>query len=131
MVLDSESAVVAVRPYHEGRHSGDRIHHLYAQTLGAKHLAPKAVINIMVTPSHWITTINMRVDAATREELQADLTWMLCCPYAFLPPVKYRDHCQLAPTNLQEGLQEQAAIPTRVHYKHRWGPNYQPAQGQP
>ena len=40
-----------------------------------------------------------------------------------MPLVKYRGHCQLAPTNLQERLQEQAV---RVHYEHRWGPNYRP-----
>ena len=34
----------------------------------------------VVTPSHCITAINVWVDAATREELQTDLTWMLCCP---------------------------------------------------
>ena len=49
---------------------------------------------------------------------------MLCRAYACLPLVKYRDHCQLAPTDLQEWLPEQAAIPTRVHYKHRRGTNY-------
>ena len=71
-------------------------------------------------PSHWITTINVRVDAATMEKPQSGLTWMLCRPYAFLPPVKYRDWCQLAP-RVQEWLQEQMAIPAMVHYEHRWG----------
>ena len=72
----------------------------------------------MVVTSHWITSINVQVDAATTEEPQADLTWLLRRPYAYL-----RDHCQLAPTDLQEWLQEQAAVPARVHYGHRWGPN--------
>ena len=31
---------------------------------------------------------------------------MLRRPWACLPPVKYRDHYQLAPTDLQEWLQE-------------------------
>ena len=44
---------------------------------------------MVVTPSHWITSINVRVDAATREEPQADLTWMLRCLYAYLPPPGY------------------------------------------
>ena len=43
--------------------------------------------------SHWISAINVRVDAATKEEPQAGLTWMLCRHYACLPPVKFRDHC--------------------------------------
>ena len=74
------------------------------------------MINIVVTPSHWITAINVRLDVATKKEPQADLTWMLCRTYACLAPVKYRDHCPVATTNLQEWLQEQAAIPTWVHY---------------
>ena len=40
------------------------------------------------------------------------------------PRVRYQNHCQLAPTHLQEWLQEQAAVPARVHYEHSWGPNY-------
>ena len=50
---------------------------------------PRAAIKIVVTPSHWITAINVRVGAATREEPQADLTWMLRRPYAFLPLVTF------------------------------------------
>ena len=79
-------------------------------------LGPQGWINIVVKPSHWITAINVRVDAVTKEDPHADLTWMLRRPYTFLPPLKFRD--QLAPTNLQEWLQEQAAIPARVHNKH-------------
>ena len=73
------------------------------------------------TPSHRITAINVRVDAATKEELEMDLTWMLHRPYAFLPPEKYCDHCQL----------EQLAVPARVQYEHRWGPNYRRGLGPP
>ena len=57
-----------------------------------------AVINIVVMPSHWINAVHVPVDTATREEAQANLTWMLCRPFAFLPPVKYRDHRQWAPS---------------------------------
>ena len=56
---------------------------------------------------------------------------MLCCPYAILPPLKLRDHCQLGPTNLQEWLQERVAIPAWVHYEHRWGRDYKPGLGLP
>ena len=28
-------------------------------------------------------------------------------------------------------MREQAAVPARVHYEHRWGPNYQPGLGLP
>ena len=114
--------------YQEGKCS-DGIHHLY--TRGAEHLSPRSTINVVVTPSHWITSINVRVAVATREEPRADLTWMLRHPYAYLPPVQYRDHRQVAPTGLQERLQEQAGVPARVHYEHRWGPNYEPGLGLP
>ena len=89
VVLDSESAVGALRTYQEGGQCGDGIHHLYARTLVAERLAPATAVNIVVTPSHWITAINVRVDVATREEPQADLTWMLCRPYTCLAPLKF------------------------------------------
>ena len=71
-----------------GRHTP-----LVSYSPGAERLAPTAAINNVVTPSHWITAINERVDAATREELQAEVTWILCWPYAFLPAEKFRDRC--------------------------------------
>ena len=100
----------AVRMYQEGGKCGDTMHHLYAHTLGAARLTPRCAINVLVTPSHWITSINVRVDAATREEPWVDLTLMLQRPYAYLPPLRYRDHYQLATTNKQECFQEQAAV---------------------
>ena len=93
MVPNSESAKGALRTYQQGGKCGDGIHHLYARTLGAERLSPRAAINVVVTPSQWITSINVRVDAATREEPRADLTWMLRHPYACLPPVRHRGHC--------------------------------------
>ena len=108
-----------LRKSQDGGKCGDGIHHLYAHTLGAECLPPRSAIHVVVTPSHWITSINVWVDAATREEPEADLRWILRRPYAYLPPVRYLDHCQLAPTDLQEWLQEQAAVPARVHYEHR------------
>ena len=107
------------------------MHHLCTQTPGAERLSPRAAINAMVAPYHRITSINVRVDAATTEEPRADLTWMLRRPHACLPPVRYQDHWQLAPTDLQEWLQEQALVPAQVHYEHRWGPNCQQGLGLP
>ena len=69
---------------------------------GAERMSRRSAINVVATPSHWITAINVQVDAATREEPQANLKWMLRCPYAYLPPVRYQDHSQLAPTDPQE-----------------------------
>ena len=71
------------------------MHHKYVHTLGTKCLTPKAAINVVITPSHQITAINMRVDAVTREERQANLTWMLGHPYAFLPTENLRVHRRL------------------------------------
>ena len=67
MVPDSESAVGALCTCQEGGHYGDGVHHHCAHTLGAQRLTTKAMINILATPSHWITYqhINMRVGAAT------------------------------------------------------------------
>ena len=56
---------------------------------------------------------------------------MLCCPYAFLPPMKFWDHCQVALTDLQVWIQEQAAIPAWVPYENRWGQNNRPGLGLP
>ena len=61
---DSDSYVSALCIYHESRHCGDGLH----------HLAPKAAIHIVVTPSKWNTTINVSADAASREVPQADPT---------------------------------------------------------
>ena len=77
-----------LRTYQEGGKCGDGVYHLHARTLGAERLSPRAVINVVVTPSHWITSINNWVDAATRGEPQADLTRMLWHPYTYLLPVR-------------------------------------------
>ena len=118
VVPDSELAVGALRTYQEGGKCGDGIHHLHSHTPGAEHLSPRCAIKVVVTPSHRIASIDVWVDAATREEPRVDLTWMQRRPYAYLPQVQYRNHCQLAATDLQEWLQEQPAVPARVHYKH-------------
>ena len=60
-----------------------------------------------------------------------DLTWLLRRPFSFLPPVAYRDQCQLSPTALGDWLQDQASIPARVGYEARWGVNYTPGSGLP
>ena len=49
-----------------------------------------------------------------------------CRPFAFLPAEKFRDHCQLAPSELQDWLHEHAAIPARVHYAHPWRAKVRP-----
>ena len=74
LVLDSEAPVGALRTYQEGGHCGDGIHHLYATVPGGQHLSPASAINVVTTPSHWITDLNVRVDAATHEPLEVDLT---------------------------------------------------------
>ena len=86
---------------------------------------------MVTTPSHWITDLKVRVDAATQEPLDVDLTWLIRRPFSFLPPETYRDHCQLSPTALSDCLQEQASIPARVRHEARWGANYAPGNGLP
>ena len=131
LVPDSEAAVGALRTYHEGGHCGDGIHHLYATILRGQRLSPESAINVVTTPSHWITDLNVRVDAATQEPPEVDLTWLLRRPYSFLPPVPYRDQCQLSPSALSDWLQDRAAIPAQAGYEARWGVNYMLGGGLP
>ena len=131
LVPDSEAAVGALRTYQEGGHCGDGIHHLYATVLGGRRLSPTSAINVVTTPSHWITDLNVRVDAATQEPPEVDLTWLLRRPFSFLPPVTYQDQCQVSPTALSDWLQDQASIPARVGYEAGWGVNYTSGSGLP
>ena len=86
---------------------------------------------MVTTPSQWITDLNVRVDAATQEPPEVDLTWLLRCPYSFIPPVPYRDQCQLSPTALSDWLQDRASIPAQAAYEARWGVNYMSGGGLP
>ena len=131
LVPDSEAAVGALLTYQEGGRCGDGIHHLYATVLGGQRLSPKSAINVVTTPSHWITDLNVRVDAATRELPEVDLTWLLRRPYLFIPPTPYRDQCQLFPTALSDWLQDRASIPAQAAYEARWGVNYMSRGGPP
>ena len=74
---------------------------------------------MVTTPSHWITDLNVRVDAATREPPEVDLTWFLRRPYSFIPRVPFRDQCQLSPTALSDWLQDRASIPAQAIYEAR------------
>ena len=64
----------------------------YAQRLDSKVVVPLPAINIIVTPSHWITSVNVRVDRATGGIPTVDLTRALRRHYAYAPPEKYMDH---------------------------------------
>ena len=131
LLPDSEAVVGALRTFQEGGHCGDGIHHLYAAVLRGRHLSPASAINVVTMLSHWIADLNVRVDAATQEPPEVDLTWLLHRPFSFLPPVTYRDQCQLSPTALSDWLQVQASIPARVGYEARWAVNYTPGSGLP
>ena len=128
LVLDSEAAVGALRTYQGGGHCGDGMHHLYATVLGGRRLCPESAINVVTTPSHWITDLNIRVDAATQEPPEVDLTWLLI---SFIPPVPYRDQCQLSLTALSDWLQDRASILAQAAYEARWGVNYMSGGGLP
>ena len=85
LVPYSEAAVGALRTYQEGGHCGDGIHHLYATVLGGRRLSPASAINVVTTSSYRVTDLNVRVDAAMREPLQMDLTWLLAALSPFSP----------------------------------------------
>ena len=44
------------------------------------------------------------MDAATKDDPEVDLTWLLRCPNCFVPVQKYRDHCDRAPSDLYDWL---------------------------
>ena len=77
VVPDPKSAVGALRTYQEGGHNGDDIHHQYAHPPGAESLAPKAAINIVVTPSHWVTA--MRVPPLGRSRKRTSPRYYAAC----------------------------------------------------
>ena len=116
LVPDSEAAVGALRTYQEGDHCGDGIHHLYAAVLRGKRLSLKSAMNVVTTPSHWIMDLNVCVDVATQESPQLDLTWLLRRPFSFIPPVTYRDQCQLSLTALRNLLHDRASIAAQAGY---------------
>ena len=74
LVPDPEAAVGALRTYQEGGRCGDGIHHAYATVLGGQRLSPTSTRNVVTTPLQWITDLNVRVDAATQEPPEVDLT---------------------------------------------------------
>ena len=92
-------------------------------------LMPTAAINIVMMPLHWITELSACVDVATNDELGPDLSWMLRRRFSFMPVEKFRDHYQLALSDLQDWLQAQAAIRAQVRYEHLWGDWYKPGMG--
>ena len=50
-----------------------------------------SAINMVTTPSHWITDLNVCVDVATQEPPEVDLTWLLRRPFSFPPPLTCQD----------------------------------------
>ena len=56
----------ALCTYQDGGHCWHGIHHLYATVLGGSRVVLTSAINVITTPSHWITDLNVQVDAATR-----------------------------------------------------------------
>ena len=102
LVPDSKVVVGALQTYQEGGRCGDGMHHLYATVLRGPQVSPASPINVVTTPSHWITDLNVRVDAGTQEPREVDLTWLLRRPFSFLSPLTSPDQCQLSPTALSD-----------------------------
>ena len=84
----SKASTDALKSYHQGTRTGDGIVGYYTQRLGSRKLAPRSAINIIVTPSHWITGVNVKVDRATGHGPTVDLSQALQRHYAFAPPSK-------------------------------------------
>ena len=45
--------------------------------MGGQRLSPESAINVVTMPSHWITDLNVRVDAVTQEppEVWCGVVW--------------------------------------------------------
>ena len=125
LVPDSEAAVGALRTYREGCHCGDGIHHLYTTSLGGRRLSPASAINVVTTPPECPCGCGDAGAARGRPDMAPPP------PFLLLPPVTYRDRCQLSPTALSDWLQDWASIPARVGYAARWGANYMLGSGLP
>ena len=129
IVGDSAAAVEALRKYQEGVMSGDGMREFYAQRLGCRLVAPLSAINIIVTPSHWITSVNVAVDRATGEVPTVDLTRALRRHYACAPAEKHKDHYQMVPKVLLSWLWDKAAEDSNTHNENRFQQAWKPGRG--
>ena len=102
IVVDSEAAMGALRSYLKGDRSGEGMKLLYAQIVGDEKLEGTAAINILATPSHWITRANMAADKAAEGPPMTSLRWILRKHYAVAQARKFGDQYQLMPAMLVE-----------------------------
>ena len=119
----------ALRKYQEGVMSGDGMRELYTQRLDSKVVIPLSAINIIVTPSHWITGVNVRVDRAIGEVPTVDLTRALRRHYAYAPSEKYMDHYQLVPRVLLNWLRDRSAADSNSYNEDRYSHAWEPGRG--
>ena len=107
---------------------GAGIHHLYATSLVGRRLSPALAINVVTPPSHWITDLNVRVDAAARRGNHHRLTshgssaapspLSLGWPTgtgASCPPQRWATGCKIKPPFRRK---------SEVRYEALWGANY-------
>ena len=129
IIGDSEAAVGALRKYQQGVMSGDGMGEFYAQRLGSEILRPTSAINIVVTPSHWVTSVNIRVDQATAEQPTVDLSRALRRAFAFAPSGKYLDHYQLVPRVLLGWLRSRASEESDTNNQGKYGEAWNTGRG--
>jgi hypothetical protein len=101
----------------------------YAQRLGSERLEPTAAINILVTPSHWITSVNVRADRATGDIPSTDLSRALRRHFAFAPAGKYLDHYQMVPKVLLGWLRERASEASEIYNQDAYGEAWKSGRG--
>ena len=95
IIGDSEAAVGALHKYRDSVMSRHGMREFYAQCMGSRVVAPLSAINIIITPSHWKTSVNVKVDRATGEVPTVHLPRALHRHYAYAPSEKYVDHYPL------------------------------------
>ena len=119
----------ALRKYQEGVKSGDGMREFYAQRLESEMLQPTLAINIVVTPSHWITSVNIRLDRATVDQPTIDLSRALRKAFAFARSGKYLDHYQMLPRVLLGWLRSRASQESEAFNQGKYGEAWKTGNG--
>ena len=85
VIVDSEAAAQSLRAYLQGRRTGGSMKDLYAQHLDKLIMAEdsQAAINVVVTPSHRVTSVNRLADEATKMPSKTRGDWILRRHLAF------------------------------------------------
>ena len=132
LVVDSEAARGAQQSYLQGDRWGEGMKLLYTQIAGEVTSQSKAAINIIATPSHWITRANIAADKAASSPAETSLRWILRKHFTVVQQHKFRDQYQLMPGNLVRWMQQQGPASTLSDlHREQFGEEYKEIPGLP